>query len=249
MQLRRIFASTLFFGLLLPLAAAVPVLGAPPPQPDCMILTVGVPDPGNPPMEPRMVKVTFTNNCGKDVTAVGFRFEGPGVEPWNDNADAVMALAVAPDVYYSEEPGGPPIHPDIFRAGQSRFHRQPVRGDAPFYTAAVTCVLFLDHTSVGDPAAIAAILRARRAIWLPVAEENLAILSKLQAMDYKEARSQLLEGRIKAKRTNAPFLGELRLFSTEDEASWRARVQRMLDHEKRLVQVLTEHSAADEKGK
>ncbi len=233
--------------------AALPLLQAAAsggPQPDCVLATVGVPSAGNPPLEPRMVKVTFTNTCGKDITAVGFRFEGPGVKPWSDSADRLMALADAPDVYYSEESGGPPMHQDILRDGQSVSHRHSVRGDAPFYTATVTCVLFLDHTSVGDAAAIAAIQRDRREIYLPAYQESVDILGQLQALDYKDGGRQLLEGRIKAKRTNAPWLGVLAFwFPREDEPSWRKRVQAQLDHDKKVVQLLREQSAGQEQGK
>ncbi len=150
-------------------------------------------------------------------------------------------------MYYSEESGGQPIHQDILRDGQSVSHLHSVRGDAPFYTATVASVLFLDHTSVGDPAAIAAIRKDWREIYLPAYQESVDVLSQLQALDYKDAGRQLLEGRIKAKRTNAPWLGTLAFwFPREDESSWRKRVQAQLDHDKRLVQVLREHSAGEE---
>jgi hypothetical protein len=244
MQLRRIFASTLFFGLLLPLAATIPVLGSTPPQPGCMIPTVGAPDAGNPPLEPRTIRLTLTNDCGKDVTAVGLHFEGPGVAPWDDSADAIMALAeLADGSYYQERPDGPEIHPDIFRAGISRSFERRVDGDAPFYTVTVTCALFLDHTAVGDPIAITTIKRARNRIYLPAAEEDFQILSKLQALGYPDARHALQEGRFKAKLTNAPYLKELEMFAgLEDETHWRARVQRMLDRERKTVQALKDHA-------
>ena len=106
------------------------------------------------------------------------------------------------------------------------------------------------RSSIGDPTAIAAIQKARRGIYLPAAEEDLRILSKLQSMDYKDVRTQLTQGLIKTKLTNGPFLSELKAFLTlEDEASWRARVQRKIDHEKRLIQALREHTASSEQGK
>jgi hypothetical protein len=252
MQLRVTFASTLLRSLLVPAAllmATIPALGAPLPQPDCVLVTVGMPNAGNPPLEPRTVRLTFTNNCGKDVTAVGFRFEGPGVEPFSSWTDLIGLLA-QPGAYYVPEGQTVPVPLDILRAGGSYTFRHWVKGGAPFYMVTVTGVVFSDRTSIGDRTVIAEIQKNRRETDLPVAEEDLGILTKIEALDYKQAGVQLLEGRFKAKRSNAPYLGELKAhLAHDDEPTWRARVQEMIDRNRKLIQVLKDAVAGDDQGK
>lgn len=217
-------------------------------QPDCVYATANPPEAALSPDSNRTVKITFFNACGKDVTAVGLRFEAPGVKPFTSAIDWIPSLAdQGPDQYINLE--GEMLRPDILRAGTRQPSRHWVLGDAPFYTVVVTCALFTDHTASGDHAAIMFIQAGRRS-FVPVAEENVEILRKLSALEYKEAKAQLTEGRIKAKQSSAPYLNELRVRSGFlDEPSWRAGVQQKLDVNKKLVEVLKDALASESQEK
>jgi hypothetical protein len=235
---RHILATTFFL-------AAVGILSAADnKQPDCVYANASPPEAALSPDSNRTVKITFFNACGKDVTAVAFRFEAPGVKPFTSTVDWISALGDQnPDHYINLE--GEMLRPDILRAGKSLPLRHWVLGDAPFYTVVVTCALFTDHTATGDHAAIMGI-QGFRPILLAAAEENVEILRKLSALEYKEAKAQLTEGRIKARQSSAPYLSELRgLSASRDEKSWQARVQQMIGVNKKLVEVLKEALASE----
>ena len=182
--------------------------------------------------QPDGIDVTYTNMCGKDVTAVGFEFRLAGGEVLHNSTDWLNQLGY-------QLGDGKDSQWDILRAGASftAVFSRPEGDESGIPSASVAAVIFLDRTAVGDQKTIARLAEFRRHR-IPEYQEEQKFLAAVA--DY-DAASVYFAKPLALGPTAQQYARNLKQFHTTP-AAWAKTITREMAIINKQCSLFTEHS-------